>query len=78
MKMCLNCALWFEAIDTMKSSSKSYVQEVIFWEKVAHPVNGFVQDSLQCDYYKQGHLDKVDQSDYRKITIHFLKVICQS
>ena len=25
---------------------------------------------LQCDYYNRGHLDKVDQSDYRKITIH--------
>ena len=25
---------------------------------------------LQCDYYNQGHLDNVDQSDYRKITIH--------
>ena len=23
-----------------------------------------------------GHLDKVDQSDYRKITIHFKKVGC--
>ena len=25
---------------------------------------------LQCDYYNRGHLNKVDQSDYRKITIH--------
>ena len=76
MKMCLNCALWFKAIDTMKSSSKWYVQ-VISWAKVAHLVNGFLQDSLQCDYYKQGHRDKVDHSDYRKIRRHFLKIICQ-
>ena len=26
---------------------------------------------LQCDYYNRGHPNKVDQSDYRKITIHF-------
>ena len=26
---------------------------------------------LRCDYYNRGHLNKVDQSDYRKITIHF-------
>ena len=32
---------------------------------------------LQCDYYNWGHLDKVDQSDYRKITIHLEKVSCQ-
>ena len=25
---------------------------------------------LQYDYYNQGHLDKVDQSDYGKIAIH--------
>ena len=29
MKMCLNCALWLEAIDTMKSSSKWYVQVIL-------------------------------------------------
>ena len=23
----------------------------------------------KCDYYNQGHLEKVDQSDYKKITI---------
>ena len=28
MKMCLNCALWFEAIDTMKSSSTWYLQVI--------------------------------------------------
>ena len=28
-----------------------------------------VNGSLQCDCYNRGHLDKVDQSDYRKITI---------
>ena len=33
---------------------------------------------LQCDYYNWGHLDKVYQSDYRKITIHSEKVSCQS
>ena len=26
--------------------------------------------ALQCDYYNHGHLDKVDQSDYRKVTVH--------
>ena len=25
---------------------------------------------LQCDFCHPGHLDKVDQSDYRKITTH--------
>ena len=29
---------------------------------------------LQCDYYNWGYLDKVDQSDHRKITIHSKKV----
>ena len=29
-----------------------------------------------CSYYNQGHIDKVDQSDYTKITIHFEKVSC--
>ena len=33
---------------------------------------------LQCDYNNWGHPDKVDQSDYRKITIHSEKVSCQS
>jgi len=28
--------------------------------------------------YNWGHLDKVDQSDYRKITIHSENVSCQS
>ena len=32
----------------------------------------------QCEYYNHGLLDKVDQSDYRKITIHSKKVSCQS
>ena len=31
---------------------------------------------IQCNYCIQGHLDKVDQSDYRKITIHSKKVGC--
>ena len=26
---------------------------------------------LPCDYYNRGHLNKLDQSDYRKKTIHF-------
>ena len=29
---------------------------------------------LQCNYYNQGHLDKVDQSDYWNIPIHSKKV----
>ena len=33
-----------------------------------------MQDHLQFDYCSQGHLDKVDQSDYRKITKHSKKV----
>ena len=33
---------------------------------------------LQCDYYKRDHLDKVDQSDYRKITVHFETVVGES
>ena len=30
---------------------------------------------LQCGYYNLGHLGKVDQSDYRKITLHSEKVL---
>ena len=26
---------------------------------------------LQCDYCNQGHLDKIDHLDYRKVTIHY-------
>ena len=33
---------------------------------------------LQCEYYNQGHLDKVDQLDDRKIKIHSKKVSCES
>ena len=33
---------------------------------------------LQCDYNRRDHLDKVDQSDYRRITIHSEKDSCQS
>ena len=33
---------------------------------------------LQCDYYNRGHLDKVGQLDYRKITIHSEDVSCPS
>ena len=32
---------------------------------------------LQCDCYNRGHLDKVDQSDDRKITINSEKVSCR-
>ena len=31
---------------------------------------------LQCDYCNRGHSDKVDQSNYRKITVHSEKVSC--
>ena len=34
--------------------------------------------TLQCNYCNQGYFDKVDQSHYRKITIHSQKVSCQS
>ena len=30
---------------------------------------------LKCDYYNRGHPGKVDQSDYRKMTIHSEKVL---
>ena len=33
--------------------------------------------NLQCDYCNRGHLDKVDQSDYKKIIIHFKNVGCR-
>ena len=29
--------------------------------------------ALQCNYCNRSHLDKVNQSDYRKRTIHFRK-----
>ena len=35
------------------------------------------QRELQFDYYNWGHLDKVIQSDYRKITIRSKKVSCK-
>ena len=44
MKMCLNCAFWFEAIDTMKSSSTYMISASYFLGKVAYQVNGFVQE----------------------------------
>ena len=31
---------------------------------------------ILCDYSNRGHLDKVDHSDYRKVTVHFKKVGC--
>ena len=31
---------------------------------------------LLCDYRNRGHLDKVDESGYRKITIHSERVGC--
>ena len=37
----------------------------------------FVEWKATCDYSNRGHLDKVDQLDYRKITIHSEKVSCQ-
>ena len=33
---------------------------------------------LQCDYCNRGNLDKVDQSDYRKITIQSVKGKCHN
>ena len=38
----------------------------------------FVEWKATCDYSNRGHLDKVGQLDYRKITIHSEKVSCQS
>ena len=35
------------------------------------------QRELQFDYYNRGHLDKVNQSEYRKITIRSKKVSCK-
>ena len=46
MKMCLNCAFWFEAIDTMKSSVYMIFTSY-FLGKVAYQVNGFVQDCFK-------------------------------
>ena len=37
-----------------------------------------VEWKATCDYSNRGHLDKVGQLDYRKITIHSEKVSCQS
>ena len=33
--------------------------------------------SFKCDYCNRGQLDKADQSNYRKITIHSEKVGCE-
>ena len=45
------------------------------WLSWLIPIKG--STFLQCDYYNLGHLDKVDISDYRKITIHSKKVGCR-
>ena len=37
---------------------------------------GLSLQTWQCDHCNRGHFDKVDQSDYRKITIHSKKVGC--
>ena len=37
---------------------------------------GLSLQTLQCDHCNQGHFDKVDQSDYRRTTIHSKKVGC--
>ena len=29
-----------------------------------------LSETYRCDYHNRGHLDNVDQSDYREITIH--------
>ena len=36
----------------------------------SHTLFSWCPEVLQCDYYNWGHLDKVDQLDYRKVTIH--------
>ena len=49
--------------------------------KINHHVKCIIQYDeweLQCDYYNHGHLDKVDQSDYRKVTVHSEKASYQS
>lgn len=40
--------------------------------------SNFIKIRLHCDHCNRGHLDKVDQSDYEKITIQSYKVSCQS
>ena len=37
-------------------------------------INNSITYKLQWDYYNRGYLDKVDQSDYKEITIHSEKV----
>ena len=32
-------------------------------------LSNFIKIRLHCDHCNRGHLDKVDQSDYEKITI---------
>ena len=45
MKMCLNCAFWFEAIDIINYEVFIYMISASYLVgKVAYQVSGFVQD----------------------------------
>ena len=54
-------------------SSEEDVRNVTEMVGIAY---GLSLQTLQCDHCNQGHFDKVDQSDYRRITIHSKKVGC--
>ena len=49
-----------------------------FWSVCCPSREGLRRNYRAPTIYSQGCLDKVDQSDYRKITIHSEKVSCQS
>ena len=46
MRMCLNCAFWFKAIDVNYEVFIYMISASYFLGKVAYQVNGFVQDFL--------------------------------
>ena len=76
MALDLSCGCWEHGV-TMTSGScvvfvHTYCQVVFFVVITAF----YVICLLQCEYCNWGHLDKVDQLDYRKITIHSKKVGC--
>ena len=68
-------------IDTRKDWSRNVSRNCSwdrYWGRAGQLLaNFFPLSLLQCDYCNRGHLDKVDQSDYMKITIHSKKVGCR-
>ena len=60
--------LWSQSLITTLSK-KGNLNQCKNYRKIGlicHPSKVMLKVLLQCDYCNRGHLDKVDQSDYRK------------